>query len=405
MAHCDEYLEWISASLDGALSPAESKQLETHLAQCPECRALYEDLLSLHTSLTELPSVEPPQDLTERIMAAVAADKVIPMPVRKPALRHWKGWAATAAAVAVILAGSYGLERQAGSSRPAPAQAVAPQSADLSIPEAAEPESSDEEKSIVSNAVTSGGGDTDQQEKLSAAKIAEPSSTPESGQLSSPEEALDDAPLVLFNNASSPTPTDAPSEDAPEMSVYLARSLPTAETDDSSLEREEPMADGESPSLPASGAESPQQLLSSSPSAPLSEEAAFEDAVSEETTPDEAPSPMPNAVLFSAVPKEEALTPQAALELVAEYCFGNSGYEMTREELEEEVPSAHFTLWDSAQPFTGGTIVYTGEREEFFLFECLWDDDPENPYHYSVHKTERYVAWQGEAPIDGEFRP
>ena len=78
MAHCDEYSELISASLDGALSPAETEKLNAHLAQCPDCRALLEELSALHAALSDLPPVEVPSGLTERIMAAVAAEQVLP---------------------------------------------------------------------------------------------------------------------------------------------------------------------------------------------------------------------------------------------------------------------------------------------------------------------------------------
>ena len=47
MTHCDEYVELISAALDGALSPHEQARLEAHLAQCPDCRTLFYDLESL----------------------------------------------------------------------------------------------------------------------------------------------------------------------------------------------------------------------------------------------------------------------------------------------------------------------------------------------------------------------
>ena len=55
MAHCDEYVDLISAAIDGALSPVEQEKLDSHLASCPECRALYEELTALHAALSGLP--------------------------------------------------------------------------------------------------------------------------------------------------------------------------------------------------------------------------------------------------------------------------------------------------------------------------------------------------------------
>lgn len=131
MAYCDEYLELINASIDGALFPAEQARLEEHLAQCPDCKALYNDLRRIHLTLQSLPNLKAPEGLTDRVMAAVKADNVIPMPVKKPALQ-WKRWAATAAAVALILAGAGGLGLLSGrdAMTPAPKAVDAPESAD-----------------------------------------------------------------------------------------------------------------------------------------------------------------------------------------------------------------------------------------------------------------------------------
>lgn len=109
MAHCDEYSELISASLDGALSPAETEKLNAHLAQCPDCRALFEELSTLHAALSDLPPVEVPSGLTERIMAAVAAEQVLPFAPpeqKKPSIR-WQRWLASAAVLAVVLLGTW----------------------------------------------------------------------------------------------------------------------------------------------------------------------------------------------------------------------------------------------------------------------------------------------------------
>lgn len=111
MAHCDESIELISAALDGALSPEEQARLEAHLAQCPACKALYEDLSMIHQNLLDLPPVEVPQGLTERIMDAVAAEaaqsKVVPLPQPRKSAFPWQRWAATAAAVAVVILGGW----------------------------------------------------------------------------------------------------------------------------------------------------------------------------------------------------------------------------------------------------------------------------------------------------------
>ena len=108
MAYCDEYWQLISAGLDGALSPDEEEALSAHLAQCPECKALYEELSVLHAALSDLPPVEVPADLHGRIMKAVAAEQVLPfVPLeKKKSSVHWQRWLASAAVFAVVLAGA-----------------------------------------------------------------------------------------------------------------------------------------------------------------------------------------------------------------------------------------------------------------------------------------------------------
>lgn len=109
MAHREEYLERISASLDGALSSEEQKALEVHLAQCAECRALYEELSALHAALGALPAVEAPDDLTQRIMDAVAEEQILPFAPaeQKKAPIRWQKWLASAAVVTLVLAGTW----------------------------------------------------------------------------------------------------------------------------------------------------------------------------------------------------------------------------------------------------------------------------------------------------------
>ncbi|MDE6107514.1 MAG: zf-HC2 domain-containing protein [Oscillospiraceae bacterium] len=105
MAHHDEYVELISAAIDGALSPDEQTRLEEHLAACPDCKALYDDLKAVHQALLDLPPAEVPAGLTERIMEAVAADNVTPLPRPKKSAFQWKKTVAAAAVLALVLAG------------------------------------------------------------------------------------------------------------------------------------------------------------------------------------------------------------------------------------------------------------------------------------------------------------
>lgn len=71
LANCEQYWELISASLDGALTPEEQRRLEAHLAGCPACRSLREELSGLEAELTELES--PSEGFADAVMAAAAA--------------------------------------------------------------------------------------------------------------------------------------------------------------------------------------------------------------------------------------------------------------------------------------------------------------------------------------------
>ncbi len=69
MERCEPYWNLISAGLDGDLTPEERTRLEEHLAQCPDCRALWEQLQGLEPELEALESPSP--GFTGRVMAAV----------------------------------------------------------------------------------------------------------------------------------------------------------------------------------------------------------------------------------------------------------------------------------------------------------------------------------------------
>ena len=108
---CDEMMVLLSARLDGALTEGEEAQLEEHLAQCGECRALADDLEAIHNAMPGLEEAPPP-GLTEAVMARIRAtgEEPIPFPVKKSARRHWQTWG-TVAAVLAVTVGILGTQR------------------------------------------------------------------------------------------------------------------------------------------------------------------------------------------------------------------------------------------------------------------------------------------------------
>lgn len=405
MTYHDEYIELISAALDGALSPAQQEKLEAHLASCPECKALHEELAAVHAALSDLPPVEVPADLTDRIMAAVAAEQVLPFapPEKKKPSLHWQRWLASAAVLAVVVMGAWSWKPWERTDRNPPLQAS----------QSVEAVTADTE------AVVSGSGNASGANNKIAPQSADPEVLPETASLdgSEPVAPAESAPIPRSaddGNANSEEEKDkitvANGELSSEMGEADAAATQTTRSMGARMDESPALRSAPAPQTEPgeNGTDVPAPTLFSSLPAETPEE-------TEPEAPEAAdpPTAQPFMVMASGIPAgipedtgtETPLTAREALDLVAEYCFGNSGYEMLREELEGDVPSAHFSLLDGVQPFAGGTILYTGEDESFFRFECHWDDDPENPYHYSVHKTERYVAWQGEVPIDGEYLP
>ena len=63
----EEYFEQlVSNSLDGTLTDSEREKLEEHLAECPSCAALKQDLEQMRAWFAE--EVETPEGLHEGIM-------------------------------------------------------------------------------------------------------------------------------------------------------------------------------------------------------------------------------------------------------------------------------------------------------------------------------------------------
>lgn len=64
--NCEEYEILLSARLDGALTPEETARLEAHLAQCPQCRQLAQELETLQAQTAAL-TQEVPRALQENL--------------------------------------------------------------------------------------------------------------------------------------------------------------------------------------------------------------------------------------------------------------------------------------------------------------------------------------------------
>lgn len=70
---CGGYLDLLSARLDGELTEAQERELEAHLAACPECRAAGAQLAALRPAFDELEDVPAPEGLAQSVMDRVRA--------------------------------------------------------------------------------------------------------------------------------------------------------------------------------------------------------------------------------------------------------------------------------------------------------------------------------------------
>lgn len=110
----DIWTDLVSDYLDGELPPARKREMEQHLTECPECRALLEDLRLLVTRSRALPEVPPDRDLWPAIAARLAGEAPAPAVSTRPKPRVWTArrisfsipqFAAACAAMLALVAG------------------------------------------------------------------------------------------------------------------------------------------------------------------------------------------------------------------------------------------------------------------------------------------------------------
>src|SRR5438552_15950357 len=77
----------LSEFLDGGLDASARGKLEAHLAGCPECAALLEDLRSIALEACALESRPPDSDLWPGIARRIGVERAV---VQLPARRAWR---------------------------------------------------------------------------------------------------------------------------------------------------------------------------------------------------------------------------------------------------------------------------------------------------------------------------
>lgn len=98
----EEYFEQLcSNSIDGTLTDAEREKLEAHLAECPSCAALKQDLERMQALFAE--EVEPPAGLHENIMQRLEQESKLKVVQPEKPVRHMPVITMVAAAAVVVL--------------------------------------------------------------------------------------------------------------------------------------------------------------------------------------------------------------------------------------------------------------------------------------------------------------
>ena len=93
----------LDAFVDGELTSDEMIQVQTHLDECPECRAFVDDAMAIRAAFPTEEDLPLPADFAKNVMAAVAKT-----PQSRPKKQPWGKLAAAAACLALIVLVQHG---------------------------------------------------------------------------------------------------------------------------------------------------------------------------------------------------------------------------------------------------------------------------------------------------------
>mgnify|MGYP005754875037 CR=1 FL=1 len=138
----------LDAFVDGELTSDEMIQVQTHLDECPECRAFVDDALAIRAAFPTEEDLPLPADFAKNVMAAVAKT-----PQSRPKKQPWGKLAAAAACLAVIVLVQHGALGSTGSTDSASAYDTA------AVMDVAAAESAPGERSIDAPSASAGSDD------------------------------------------------------------------------------------------------------------------------------------------------------------------------------------------------------------------------------------------------------
>lgn len=388
MAIHEEYIELISAAVDGTLTEVEAARLQSHLAQCADCRSLLRDMQNLHATLRSLPTEEPPADLAGRILSNLAGDNVTPLPVRRS--MGWRRWAGSAAVIALILAGTWGFwgstdKVMGGDMAASHTQAATAEDAgrnhtpedERESPPAPEIALSDPLPDQAALAIQRRSAPVPQPTQTTADQAAQPAAK------AAPQPPAETTPAPV---AETPAPAQGP----------MIRSM-MAPVGDSGADKTEVPAETETVDTP--------MIRPFAVSMPLPSE------VPEEVTDPEVPEAAMVTGANALPPvSAESLTPRQALErIVAQEGF--TGYTWVDDDTVSLDPRSSLSrmpaiLWiDGAESITYLNYQGLSDQEDYHTFKMermVWDNDPANsacPHGTAIPLTRYSVPVTGEGEI------
>ena len=110
MLTCDQALEYMSQALDGPLSLEKRRELDEHLASCPQCRTDYEALFQLEDVLRDMGETSAPAELSTRVMEQIREESQnAPRPIPLGRRARWRHLAGLAACAALCVGLYYGM--------------------------------------------------------------------------------------------------------------------------------------------------------------------------------------------------------------------------------------------------------------------------------------------------------
>jgi anti-sigma factor RsiW len=123
----DQWTDRLSEYLDQELEPADREQVEAHLATCPDCRQVLQELRAVVARAGRLKDREPRSDLWAGVQSAIGRGRVVDLDSRRISARRFSfslpQLVAAAAALALVSGGSAWMMSQRGDDARAVAEA------------------------------------------------------------------------------------------------------------------------------------------------------------------------------------------------------------------------------------------------------------------------------------------